>query len=149
MFFLRRIADFFRAPVFDWIQVEITNRCNFDCVFCPSGISERPRQDMDPDLAFDLLDQLRTLGFAGTIYFHVLGEPLLHPSVFAIVDRAAEAGMRPVLFTNGGALSPKIVEGVLASRADETVISMQTIVRPAYEMLRVTPFQWDTYLGPI
>jgi len=35
--------------------MEVANRCNFDCVFCPSGISERPRQNMDRDAAFSLL----------------------------------------------------------------------------------------------
>ena len=83
------------------VFVEITNRCNFDCLFCPSGISERPRRDMPPELAHSLIDQLHALGFGGKIYFHVLGEPLLHASVFEIVDSAAEAGMRPVLFTIG------------------------------------------------
>ena len=85
--------------------LELTNRCNFDCLFCPSGISERPRRDIDRTLALDVIDQLGELGFGGRIYFHVLGEPLLHPCVFEIVDHAAEAGMAPVLFTNGGALT--------------------------------------------
>ena len=129
--------------------LEITNRCNFDCLFCPSGISKRPRKDMDSALAVDIIDQLAELGFQGTLYLHVLGEPLLHPSVFAIVDHAAETGMRPVVFTNGGALTRDIVERILYSRASELVISMQTINRESYELLRRTPFGWDTYLARI
>ncbi|MFC1976076.1 radical SAM/SPASM domain-containing protein [Chloroflexota bacterium] len=129
--------------------LEITNRCNFDCVFCPLGISKRPKQNMDRRLAFSLIDQLQALGFNKRIYFHVLGEPLLHPAVFDIVDHAAEAGMEPVIFTNGGALTNKVVQGILASKASELVISMQTINRQSYEKLRKTPFGWNTYLGRI
>jgi sulfatase maturation enzyme AslB (radical SAM superfamily) len=131
------------------VFIEITNRCNFDCIFCPLGISERARQDMDLRLAFSLIDQLQELGFNRMIYFHVLGEPLLHPSVFDVVDHVAEAGMRPILFTNGGALTDKIVQRVLASKAGELLISMQTINRQSYEMLRKTPFDWGTYLSRI
>jgi len=129
--------------------MEITNRCNFDCVFCPSGISKRAKHDMDRHLAFSLIDQLQELGFSKTIYFHVLGEPLLHPSVFDIVNHAAEAGMRPVIFTNGGALADEVVQDILASKASGLVISMQTINRQSYEKLRKTPFDWDTYLTKI
>jgi hypothetical protein len=100
-------------------------------------------------LAFDVVDQLRDLGFRGRIYFHVLGEPLLHPSVLDVVDYAAGAGMTPVLFTNGGALTGEVVKGVLSSRASELVISMQTINRRSFDLLRKTPFDWDTYLGRI
>lgn len=134
---------------FQRVFLEITNMCNFDCIFCPSGISERVRQDMDPRLAFSLIDQLQELGFNRMIYFHVLGEPLLHLSVFDVVDHAAEAGMRPILFTNGGALTERIAQRVLASKVSELVISMQTINRQSYEMLRKTPFDWDTYLSRI
>ncbi len=105
----------------DWRMffLEITNRCNFECVFCPSGISHRAKQNMPGELALSVIDQLGALGFRGPIYFHVLGEPLLHPSVFPIVDHAAQAGMKPILFTNGGALSSDVVEGILASGATQ------------------------------
>ena len=129
--------------------MELTNRCDFDCVFCPSGISERPRQDMDGDTACSLIDQLQALGFDKRLYFHVLGEPLLHPEVFDIIDHAAEAGMVPIILTNGGALTDETVEGILDSKASELVISMQTINRPSYEALRKTPLGWDTYLSRI
>jgi MoaA/NifB/PqqE/SkfB family radical SAM enzyme len=137
------------AHNWDRFFLEITNRCDFDCQFCASGISQRPRGDLDPSLAFSVIDQLRELGFGETIYFHVLGEPLLHPEVLPIVNHAAEAGLRPVLFTNGGALTKDVIAGVLASKADELLISMQTITREAYEEVRRTPIGWEEYLGGI
>jgi MoaA/NifB/PqqE/SkfB family radical SAM enzyme len=132
-----------------WFFMELTNRCNFDCVFCPSGISERPRQDMDRDAAFNLIDQLQAVGFDKRLYFHVLGEPLLHPEVFGVIEHAAEAGMTPIVLTNGGALTDETVQSILDSKTGELVISMQTINRPSYEALRKTPLDWDAYLSRI
>ena len=129
--------------------LEITNRCNFDCVFCPAGISNRAPHDMESSLVFRVIGWLQALGYDRTLYFHVLGEPLLHPGIFDAVDRAAEAGMRPVLFTNGGALTSSVIRNILASKACELVISMQTINRQSYEMLRKTPIGWHTYLARI
>jgi MoaA/NifB/PqqE/SkfB family radical SAM enzyme len=122
----------------DWRMffLEITNRCNFECVFCPSGISHRAKQNMPGELALSVIDQLGALGFRGPIYFHVLGEPLLHPSVFPIVDHAAQAGMKPILFTNGGPLSSDVVEGILASRATQ---ASQQRTRPRARRLGPLP----------
>ena len=131
------------------VFIEITNRCNFDCNFCPSGISVRPKRDMPYNTVLRLIDELQSMGFQKTIYFHVLGEPLLHPQVFDIVNHAAGAGLNPVIFTNGGALTPEIVSGTLSSRTAEVVISMQTINQQAYESLRTTPIGWDDYLKRI
>jgi len=131
------------------VFIELTNRCNFDCLFCVSGICERPRRDMGKRLARRLLEDLQCLRFQRSVYFHVLGEPLLHPDVFAIVNQAAEAGMRPVVFTNGGALTDDVLRDILNSKAAELVISMQTINQASYQHLRKTPFDWATYLGRI
>jgi len=104
---------------------------------------------MDRDLALQILDQLCEIGFTNKVYFHVLGEPLLHPDVFAIVNHAADVGMKPVIFTNGSVLTEKRVGDILSSKVSELVISMQTINRESYEKLRRTPFDWDTYLARI
>jgi hypothetical protein len=104
---------------------------------------------MDAELVYILIDQIQDLGFDRAIYLHVLGEPLLHPAVYDIVDYAFQAGMKPAIFTNGCALTREAVDRLLASRASEVVISMQTISRPSYEKLRRTPVGWNAYLGRI
>ena len=129
--------------------LEITNRCNFDCTFCPMCDSTRPKRDMNPEQARSIIDQLQALGFGGLIYFHVLGEPLLHPAALELADYAADAGMRPILFSNGGAFTDEMIARVFASKAHAVTISMQTINRQCYEAFRKTPFDWDTYLARI
>ena len=59
------------------IYIEITNRCNLSCDFCPG--TRRPPRTMTPAEFRTLTQKLR--GETGYLYFHVLGEPLLHPQL--------------------------------------------------------------------
>jgi len=77
--------------------IEITNRCNLSCTFCP-GTSRR-KEFMTPE-SFDLI--LKNFGRRAThLYFHVLGEPLLHPSLAELLDIAYCHGKVVNLSTNG------------------------------------------------
>ena len=81
----------------DRCYLEITNRCNLDCVFCPK--TTRPKHMMSDDEFEALTDKLR--GKVKFLYFHLMGEPMLHPHLPAFIGRAREKGFIPVLTTNG------------------------------------------------
>lgn len=57
--------------------IEITNRCNLRCSFCP-GTKRVPRT-MTP-AEFDLVLE-RLTGQVEYVYLHVMGEPLSHPQL--------------------------------------------------------------------
>ncbi len=50
------------------------------------------------------------------LYFHIMGEPLMHPQLFTFLDVAGDLGFRVILTTNG-TLLPQVGEGLLASSA--------------------------------
>ena len=77
--------------------VEITNICNLRCAFCP-GTRHAPRT-MSPDEFALALDRLR--GSVRYVYLHIMGEPLLHPRLDALLDLAAARDMRVCVTTNG------------------------------------------------
>lgn len=82
---------------FQKVYLEITNICNRSCSFCP-GTARRPQQ-MD-EAAFRLyVEKLR--GFTEYLYFHLMGEPLLHPLLGRFLHIAHENGFRVILTTNG------------------------------------------------
>ena len=54
--------------------LEITNVCNLDCLFCPK--TERKGRTMSVE-EFDLLTD-RLAGRIKFLYFHLMGEPLMH-----------------------------------------------------------------------
>ena len=84
-------------PRFQRIYVEITNRCNLRCDFCP-GTRRLP--GFLPAASFArLAPQLKE--FTGDVYLHVMGEPLLHPELGTILDLCAAHGLRASVTTNG------------------------------------------------
>lgn len=88
----------------DRCYIEITNVCNLNCDFCPKH--NRPSRQLTVE-EFDLLtDKLR--GRVIFLYFHLMGEPLLHPHLPKIIRIAREKGFRTVLTSNGTLLDKAI-----------------------------------------
>lgn len=79
------------------VYVEITNICNMHCSFC-HGHSRAPGQ-MTQEQYARVLEQLA--GKTRYIYHHLMGEPLVHPSLPRFIQMACEAGFKPMLTTNG------------------------------------------------
>ena len=90
--------------------VEITNVCNRSCSFCPK--TRRPAHFMTEAEFTAVLDRLR--GWTEYLYFHLMGEPLLHPELPRFLALAHEEGFRVILTTNG----------TLLDRAGETLLSV-------------------------
>lgn len=77
--------------------LEITNICNLDCKFCPKTV--RANRSLTPQEFDCLTDRLR--GEVKFLYFHLMGEPLLHRHLPQFIVTAREKGLIPVLTTNG------------------------------------------------
>lgn len=81
----------------DRCYIEITNTCNLDCHFCPKH--HRKRRLLSEE-EFDLLTD-RVRGKVCFLYFHLMGEPLLHPLLPQFITMAREKGFKTVLTSNG------------------------------------------------
>ena len=77
--------------------LEITNCCNLACSFCP-GTRREKKFLTEAEFRF-LAERLR--GHTKYLYFHVMGEPLLHPLLARFLAIAEELGFRVILTTNG------------------------------------------------
>lgn len=77
--------------------MEITNICNLRCEFCP-GTKRLPRSMSREEFT---LAAKRLQGTVKYLYFHVMGEPLLHEKLTEFLDIAGELGFRVCLTTNG------------------------------------------------
>ena len=83
--------------LFKKVYIEITNVCNLSCSFCPG--TTRPPTYMDTDTFGLILSQLSEK--TNSLYFHIMGEPLLHPKLGILLDMAHEAGFSVNITTNG------------------------------------------------
>jgi len=104
-----------RRPVmkhFREIYLEISNICNLNCSFCPG--TRRSKRWMTTAEMAQLLPKLRD--WTDHLYFHLMGEPLLHPHLEEFLQMAGDAGLKVILTTNG-TLLPKRQELLLKSPA--------------------------------
>lgn len=83
--------------------LEITNVCNLNCVFCPKTTRAKHTMTLDE---FDTLTD-RLAGEVKFLYFHLMGEPFLHPHLAQFIGMARLKGFVPILTTNGTLLSQR------------------------------------------
>jgi len=83
--------------------LEITNVCNLSCEFCHK--TGREKRQMTEDEFERLTDRLA--GEVKYLFFHLMGEPLLHPLLPKFIIRAREKGFLPAVTTNGTLLSAR------------------------------------------
>ena len=84
----------------DKIYLEITNVCNLDCSFCHKTVR---RKSLMSEKEFETLTD-KLLGKAKFLYFHLMGEPTLHPLLPKFIESAKKKGFLPMITTNGSLL---------------------------------------------
>ena len=93
--------------------VEITNRCNLACSFCPK--TKREPHTMSAQEFGLVLSRLE--GYVQYVYLHVMGEPLLHPELPTLLALAKARDMKICITTNG----------TLLARQTETLLAAPTL----------------------
>ncbi|MGV8981203.1 radical SAM/SPASM domain-containing protein [Clostridium sp.] len=86
---------------FKKFYIEITNVCNLSCRFCPQ--TQRSPEFMTLETFDKILDQIKP--HTEYIYFHVKGEPLLHPKLDEFLDLSYKKGFKVNITTNGTLIS--------------------------------------------
>jgi radical SAM protein with 4Fe4S-binding SPASM domain len=82
---------------FKKFYIEITSVCNLACTFCPQ--TKRQANFIKTDDFIKRLDEIKP--HTDYIYFHVKGEPLLHPKIDELLDLSHERGFKVNITTNG------------------------------------------------
>lgn len=83
--------------MYNKVYVEITNICNMNCSFC-HGHKREPRQMSTQEFSY-ILDKLTEC--TKYIYYHLMGEPLVHPQLPHFIKMARERGYKSIITTNG------------------------------------------------
>ena len=79
------------------VYLEISNICNLSCRFCPG--TKRAKKAMTEEELSILLSKIRP--YSDYLYFHLMGEPLLHPKLERFLEMAGSHGFKVILTTNG------------------------------------------------
>jgi MoaA/NifB/PqqE/SkfB family radical SAM enzyme len=122
------------------ITVDVTRRCNLQCVGCrfhsPGANRPSPSDPAVLDIHFDffekLCNDLRTIG-TRTLFLMGEGEPFLHRHIFEIISTAKTSGFHVTLITNGVLLNRARIQSLFESRLDVLQISLWASSLEEYE----------------
>ena len=78
------------------VFLEITNVCNLSCSFCHG--TKRAGRFMSVEEFRHAAGEARAFG--EYLYFHLMGEPLLHPDLGEFLDIAYKLGFKVIITTN-------------------------------------------------
>lgn len=122
--------------MFKKIYLEITNVCNLNCTFCHK--TSRDKKFLSREEFDILLPRLRE--HTKYLYFHLMGEPLLHPELSYFLEKATADGFNCTIATNGFLISRreedllrnapyKVTFSLHSFEANETDISLEDYIK--------------------
>lgn len=128
-----------------YIDIEVTNACNFTCLMCPTGTGaiKRATGFMDFDLYQKIIDQIKET--KTPIRFIRWGEPLLHKSIYNFIELAKCNGIMCHMNTNGSLLNDESIDRLLTLQLDSIKFSFQGVDKVSYEEMRCRDFFDDLY----
>ena len=129
------------------VMIELTSHCNCNCSFCPSGSMNRQKRMMSKELWQKIIRELGEKKMTRTLFFHVLGEPLLHKDIFDAINFANHYGLSVSVYTNGALLdkqrSSKLLEALQKGRI---VLSLQDISPEFFDQRCRGTLSWKKYI---
>jgi radical SAM protein with 4Fe4S-binding SPASM domain len=129
------------------VYIDVTNKCNFTCSFCPTGIGLQKEisknsglmsMDLFEKIVHDFEDLVRkTNQKIKKIGLFMMGEPLLNKKISKMIRLVKDAKIAEsiVISTNGSLLSEKVCKEISASGIDYVSISMYGTSDSEYQEL--------------
>lgn len=119
------------------VFIEVTNRCNLECVTCPrTYASFEPQRDLSLVKVLAIADQFPMLERA---VLHGIGEPLLNVGLPEMVEELKKRGAYVLFNSNGTALTAELASALVSSGLDEFRLSLDAAEPDLYERLRGRP----------
>ena len=126
-------------------SLELTYRCNLDCVQCYCNLPASDEQALLTEMSFEeVRDLINQAAEEGCLWLLLTGgEPLLRPDFLEVYTHAKKSGMLVMLFTNGTLLDAEIAD-VLAEWPPRRVeITLHAVTRETFEMVTRVPGSYD------
>lgn len=128
------------------MQIELTNRCNFQCEFCAVKY-HRTYSEMPLEQVYKILDQAKDLEMPGgkiwMVSFNGLGEPLLYKDLVKAVEYAKKLYPYVGFITNGYLLSENLSRALLERDLDYICFSVNAVNVEVYKYFQGYGFKDD------
>lgn len=132
------------------ISIEVTSRCNAQCIICEHKDMKRGKQDMSMELYKKIIDECsQHKNLITNLSFSFMGEPLLDENIFKKIKMAKEKGIKFVSFIcNGSLLTEGKAKQLIDSGADAIILSIGGAVKESFEKIR-TGLNYEQVIGNI
>ena len=110
-----------------YLQFAITNICNAKCDFCGFAVDRfdpKQRRSVTLQEARDVID-IAVKNHIGYLLF-VGGEPLVHKDLRTMTHYAAEAGIHPMICTNGSLWTEQNMRGLASDGLSSVIMSIDS-----------------------
>jgi radical SAM protein with 4Fe4S-binding SPASM domain len=131
-----------KVPLLDRLDIELTERCNNDCIHCtislPQSDEEIRRRELSTSRVKSILTEAASLGALSVRFTG--GEPLLREDFADLYVFARRLGLKVLIFTNARLIKPNLVNLFLKIPPLEKIeVSVYGMARNSYEAVsRVT-----------
>jgi spiro-SPASM protein len=97
----RNPGDLYLSP--SYVEIELTGRCDLDCIFCFRKSLKTLNSDMETGLFKKILKDMSFFRLPYSICFGGSGEPMMHKNFFEILDITRSEGLveNIIIETNG------------------------------------------------
>lgn len=118
------------------VYVELTNKCNLDCLMCDRGSLSRQKLEMDMGIFKRIIDNAAEI-VVPEVKLNRFGEPLLQPLLIDMIKYAKEKGIPRVYFTtNATLLTEELARKIITSGVDSITFSVDGGTAQTYEKIR-------------
>lgn len=119
-----------------YIDIELTNNCNYRCLMCPTGIGSTKREKgfMSKKVYLKVIEEIEK--YKLPIRFIRWGEPTLHKEFYEFVKIAKKNGLICHFNTNGFLLNKECMQYLIDLHMDSVKFSFQGVDRISYKEMR-------------
>ncbi len=119
----------------EWIQVEVTSRCNASCFYCSNTIFKEcwRRGSMHMETFNNSVPAFK---HADLIFLQGWGEPFLHPRLFEMIETAKKSRCMVGSTTNGMTLDEDTIAALIDAKLDILGISLAGTKSETHDRLR-------------
>lgn len=120
------------------LEIELSNFCNLECPFCPTGDITRERKFFPLDHFKKLIDYMGAKNLKPRISFSGDGEMFINKDILKYVAYAKEKGFHVQIITNGTLVTSEKAQALIDLKLDRIQFSVDSIVKETYEKSRVS-----------
>lgn len=119
----------------NFVQIEVTTKCNLRCKMCMRSVEEGV---LNSDMTISLFDSIisRLKYPTQFVNFIGLGEPLLNPQIFSMIEHAKKRGFKVSLIDNFTLMDQDKSLSLIESGLDYLFVSIDSASKSTFEKIR-------------